>query len=107
MTADGRTVRVNRFLMANKSARALVFYWYQGRGRVESNEYVVKWNLLRDAALHGRTDEALVRIVIPLPASRPGVDNGTDPAVIAADRRAVELATQLVSRVDKVLPPIS
>jgi EpsI family protein len=107
VTADGRTVRVNRFLMANKTARALVFYWYQGRGRVESNEYTVKWNLLRDAAVHRRTDEALVRIVVPLPASRPGVDNGTDPAVAAADRRAVELATQLVSRVERVLPKIS
>jgi EpsI family protein len=104
VAAEGKTVQVNRFLMANKGARALVYYWYQGRGRVESNEYRVKWNLLRDAALHGRTDEALVRIVIPLPPSRPGIDKGTDPAVAAADKRALEMASQLVTRVDRVLP---
>ncbi|MCU0646929.1 MAG: EpsI family protein [Gemmatimonadaceae bacterium] len=104
--AEGKQVQINRFLMANKGARALVYYWYQGRGRVEANEYKVKWNLLRDAAIYGRTDEALVRIVIPLPASRPGIDNQTDPRVLAADRQAVSLAGQLVSRVDQVLPPI-
>jgi EpsI family protein len=104
VASEGKTVQVNRFLMANKGARALVYYWYQGRGRVESNEYRVKWNLLRDAALHGRTDEALVRIVIPLPPSRPGIDKGTDPAVAAADKRALEMASQLVTRVDRVLP---
>ena len=55
---------VNRYLLQNKEQRALVYYWYQGRGRVASNEYGVKWDLLRDAALHGRTEEALVRIVV-------------------------------------------
>ena len=57
---------MNRVVLANKGVRALVAYWYQGRGRVESSEYRVKWNLLRDAALFGRTEEALVRLVVPL-----------------------------------------
>ncbi|MGH7703602.1 MAG: exosortase C-terminal domain/associated protein EpsI [Gemmatimonadales bacterium] len=64
-TAAG-VVPVNRYLIANKEHRALVYYWYQGRGRVAANEYRVKWELIRDAALRGRTDEALVRIVVPL-----------------------------------------
>jgi len=59
-------VPVNRYLLARKHERALVMYWYQGRGRVTPNEYRVKWNLLRDAAVHARSDEALVRIVVPL-----------------------------------------
>jgi len=62
-TAGGNRV-VNRYLLQNKERRALVYYWYQGRGRVASDEYGVKWDLLRDAALHGRTEEALVRIVV-------------------------------------------
>ena len=41
-------------------------YWYQGRGRIQANEYLVKWNLLRDAALRQRSEEALVRIVVPI-----------------------------------------
>lgn len=56
----------NRYLLQNKDQRALVLYWYQGRGRVAHDEYLVKWQLLRDAALRRRTDEALVRIVVPI-----------------------------------------
>jgi hypothetical protein len=46
-----------------------VYYWYQGRGRVAASEYQVKWELLRDAALRARTEEAMVRIVVPLGAA--------------------------------------
>ena len=66
-TDDG-PVHVNRYLLQNGAAQALVLYWYQGRGRVESNEYVVKWNLLRDAAIRQRSDEALVRIAVAVQA---------------------------------------
>ncbi|HEX6693809.1 MAG TPA: EpsI family protein [Longimicrobiales bacterium] len=64
-TADG-AVTVNRYLLQNGDHKALALYWYQGRGRIESNEYVVKWDLLRDAALRRRSDEALVRILVPI-----------------------------------------
>lgn len=64
-TAAG-PVTVNRYLIRKGEQRALVLYWYQGRGRVEANEYRVKWDLLRDAALRRRTEEALVRIVVPV-----------------------------------------
>jgi EpsI family protein len=57
---------VNRYILQREGQQVLVLYWYQGRGRVEANEYVVKWNLLRDAALHKRTEEALVRVVVPI-----------------------------------------
>jgi EpsI family protein len=60
---------VNRYILQNGAARALVLYWYQGRGRIAHNEYLVKWDLLRDAALKRRTDEALVRIVVPITSS--------------------------------------
>lgn len=64
-TAAG-SVTVNRYLIQKGSERALVLYWYQGRGRVAWNEYRVKWNLLRDAAIRRRSDEALVRVVVPV-----------------------------------------
>jgi EpsI family protein len=63
------SVTVNRYLVQRGPERALVLYWYQGRGRIEASEYVVKWNLLRDAALRGRTEEALVRVIVPVGAS--------------------------------------
>lgn len=57
---------VNRYIIQNGDQKALVLYWYQGRGRIAANEYVVKWELLRDAAIRKRTEEALVRVVVPL-----------------------------------------
>lgn len=97
--------RVNRVLLANKGVKALVYYWYQGRGRIESNEYQVKWNLLRDAAMYGRTEEALVRIVVPILHPKL-VERGYQGAksVEEADALAREVAAGLVTEVTKVLP---
>jgi EpsI family protein len=92
-TAAG-PVEVNRYLLQNGGQQALVLYWYQGRGRVVSNEYAVKWNLLRDAALRGRSDEALVRVLVPITAA--GVD--------AADRLATRVASRMVPAVTIALP---
>lgn len=94
-TPKGR-VSVNRYELVNEQARAIVYYWYQGRDRVAHNEYRVKFELLRDAAMHGRTEEALVRIVVPV------VNND----VAAADAVAMEVAPGLVADVARVLPPL-
>ena len=98
----GQLVQVNRFLLANKGAQALVYYWYEGRGRVEPSEYRVKWNLIRDAARYGRTEEALVRIVVPIDVRE--VKPGQRPDYTAADRLATSVAQQLVADVRSVLP---
>ena len=94
--------QANRVVLTLNNSRALVYYWYQGRGRIEANEYKVKWDLLRDAALYGRTEEALVRIVVSLPPSRIGKE---DVALIAADSLVRRVATPLLQSVYKVLPP--
>jgi len=93
LVIGGDTVMVNRYELANKNARALVYYWYEGRGRVEASEYKVKWELLRDAALTGRSEEALVRIVVPL------TEQMTNP-----DSLAVSVGQMLVPTVRKLLP---
>jgi EpsI family protein len=67
--ADG-AVPVNRYIIAREGERAVVYYWYQGRGRIAASEYRVKWDLLRDAALDARSEEALVRLVLPLTAEQ-------------------------------------
>jgi EpsI family protein len=92
-TASGAVV-VNRYRVAKHNYEALVYYWYQGRGRVAHDEFRVKLDLFRDAALHGRTEEALVRIVVPV--------HGND--VAAADRLAQTLVSPLVADMDRVLP---
>lgn len=91
-TPDG-AVRVNRYLIQRGQSRALVLYWYQGRGRVAWNEYQVKWDLLRDAALRRRSDEALVRIVVPITTTEN-----------EAFARASRFAATLVPAVRTALP---
>jgi EpsI family protein len=66
VTTDDGTVTVNRYVIQNGTSRAIVLYWYQGRGRVAASEYAVKWDLLRDAAIRRRTEEALVRVAVPI-----------------------------------------
>jgi EpsI family protein len=103
LAANGVTHRVNRYLLANGNANVLVLYWYQGRGRVEANEYLVKWHLLRDAALHGRTDEALVRIIVPVDTRN---DGSAEPASLArAEKTALEVGQRLLTQVASALPP--
>ena len=85
---------VNQYILQKGQDRALVLYWYQGRGRVAHNEYLVKWDLLRDATLKRRTDEALVRIVVP-------VVQGVDAQAFDLAR---EVAQEVKPALDQVLP---
>jgi len=95
LAARGGRYQANRYLLANGSLMALVYYWYQGRGRVQSSEYAVKWDLLRDKAIWGRSEEALVRIVVPLSPGRTA----------AADSLATRVATALLPEIASRLPP--
>ncbi len=89
---------VNRDVLKNHNSTAVVYYWYQGRGRVVASEYAVKWNLLRDAALFGHSEEALVRVVVPIPAtaSRP---SDASPEIQVADSLATVVAAHLIEAV--------
>lgn len=68
---------VNRVLIQMGSDRRLVYYWFQQRGRLMTNEYLLKWFLFWDALTKNRTDGALVRLTTPVPA-------GEDPAAYDA-----------------------
>lgn len=91
-TPDG-PVEVNRYVLQRGSKRALVLYWYQGRGRVQANEYLVKRDLLRDAALLRRSEEALVRVTVPI--------DGKDQN---ADQLASRIAGALIPAAGRALP---
>jgi EpsI family protein len=95
LPVGGTVVPVNRYIIAREGQRALVYYWYQGRSRVAADEYAVKWDLLRDAALEARSEEALVRLVLPL---TPTQDEAT------ADALATDAIGELVPSLHRVLP---
>jgi exosortase D (VPLPA-CTERM-specific) len=64
---DGTPLRANRVVVEFGGHRQLVYYWFQQRGRVITNEYMVKGQLFWDGLARNRSDGALVRMVAPLP----------------------------------------
>jgi len=93
--ASRRPLRVNRVLVQQGDNRALVYYWFQQRGRVITNEYLVKWYLFWDALTRNRTDGALVRLMT-------SVDVGGDPA--EADRQLSSFAMSVADRLPDYVP---
>ena len=62
----GRQIVVNEYVIQQGLDKQLVFYWYQGRGRVIASEYAGKFWMVADAISRNRTDGALVRLVTPM-----------------------------------------
>jgi EpsI family protein len=62
----GRQIVVNEYVIQQGLDKQLVFYWYQGRGRVIASEYLGKFWMVTDAISRNRTDGALVRLVTPM-----------------------------------------
>lgn len=92
---DGQPLRVNRVVIEHGSDRQLVYYWFQQRGRVVTNEYLVKWYILVDAIRRQRTDGAMVRLITPL---KPGED------MARADGRLSDFAAAVAPRLSAYVP---
>ncbi len=71
-------ITVNRAVIQKGEQRQLVYYWFDQRGRVLTNEIAVKWYILQDSISRKRSDGALLRLVTLVP---PGQD------IAEADRR--------------------
>jgi exosortase D (VPLPA-CTERM-specific) len=92
---DGRPLRVNRTLIELGNQKQLVYYWFQQRGRVVTNEFAVKWYLFWDALTRHRTDGALVRLIVALPPTASEAD---------ADRRLTDLAGRIAPILTRYVP---
>ena len=92
---DGRPLRVNRVQIQKGEAKQLVYYWFQQRGRVIDNEFLVKWYIFWDAMMQNRTDGALVRITTPV---GPTEDWGQ------ADERLTDFARQVSPVMNLFIP---
>ena len=88
-------LRVNRALISHGDQQQLVYYWFLQRGRVVTNEYLVKWYLLVDALLRHRTDGALVRLIVPI---------GTAGTVADADRELQNFAAAISPPLRQFVP---
>jgi len=89
-TAERRSFTANRYLLENGPYREVMLYWYEGRGRTESSEYLDKLNTILDSVSRRRTDGAMVRVM-------------TD---VAGDESAAQAAaSDLAAQLDDLLPP--
>jgi EpsI family protein len=84
-TVDVAGAPVRRLVVRKNGDRAVVFYWYAVHGRTIASEALSKLWLLHDSIRLGRSDAALVRIVVPIAG-----------AVDAADERGVAFTQDLL-----------
>jgi EpsI family protein len=57
------SLTVNKVQIQKANTKNIVFYWFQQRGRIITNEYQAKWLIFWDAITRNRTDGALVRVI--------------------------------------------
>lgn len=62
----GENAEANEYLIEKDGARMLALYWYQGRGKLIASEYLARLDAIKDAMWLGRTDGALVRVIVPM-----------------------------------------
>jgi len=95
VTAKGEPLVVNRTVISKGNNRQLVYYWFQQRGRIITNEYLVKWYLFWDALTQQRTDGALVRLVLTLPEGSSEID---------ADKKMAEFLDAVFPKLENYVP---
>jgi EpsI family protein len=83
--------QVRRLVVRKNRDRAVVLYWYAIHGRTIASEAVSKLWLLHDSIRVGRSDAALVRIVVPIADS-----------VGAAEQRGVAFTRDLLPYLSKL-----
>ena len=91
----GQPLSLNRVKIQKGDHRQLVYYWFQQRGRVLTNEYLVKWFLFWDALTRNRTDGALVRFTTPLAPEETWDD---------ADARLQSMVRQVATNIPDYVP---
>ena len=89
------TLSVNRVLIERGNVKQVVYYWFDQRGRVLTNEYLVKWYIFWDSLTRNRTDGAMVRLTAPVLAGHSEAD---------ADRTLEEFARTLVPALRPYIP---
>lgn len=91
--AGERKIIVNEYVIQQDQNKQLVFYWYQGRGRVIASEYAGKFWMVADAISRNRTDGALVRLITPINDSEA-----------SARARLVGFTQSIFPQVNEIIP---
>jgi EpsI family protein len=90
---DRPSFEANRYIVQNGNDRALMLYWYEGRGRPLASEYWGKIYTVIDSVRRRRSDGAMVRVMVPL---------GNSPE--EAQKTAVDVASEAASQIPAFVP---
>jgi EpsI family protein len=96
------TTQVNRYVLAKEGRQILVYYWFQGRGRITTGQTALKLNAIKDAFFKHRDEEALVRIVVPV--GRTPLTAPVGHTSLIPDSLATQLASVAIPSVQQALP---
>lgn len=84
----------NRYVVASRSDRAAILYWYETPRGPVAGEWASKLRLVEGAVRDRRTDTALVRVVVE---TRPGGEEG-------ATATAVDFTRAIYPKLREILP---
>lgn len=86
---------VNRAVIQKGLSKQLVYYWFEQRGKRQTNDFVAKIGVVKDSITMGRTDGALVRYVTPINPDEDEAD---------ADRRLLGFIEKSLPRLQRFVP---
>jgi EpsI family protein len=90
---SGPSFEANRYLIQNGNQKALMIYWYQGRGSAVASEYWAKVYTVLDSVRRRRSDGALVRVMVPVIGSEQD-----------AEKAALDLSSQAAVNLPAFVP---
>ena len=65
----GMSLPHNRVIMRRGNDRLLAYYWFEQRGRMIANEYMMRWDLFAGGVTDRRRDGAMIRVLTPIDAN--------------------------------------
>jgi EpsI family protein len=89
---------INKVIVDKSGDRQLVLYWYQSLSRVTASEYWSKAYMVADGFRSGRSDIALVRVVVALEPGTTGSQGTTMASALGFADRLIPLVTRQLFR---------
>jgi EpsI family protein len=89
------TFPVNRAVIQQGLNKQLVYYWFEGRGRRLTNDFVAKFYTVADSIGRGRTDGGLVRAITAIGPGETEAD---------AEARLQRFLVEATDRLDRFVP---
>ncbi|MDZ4723249.1 MAG: EpsI family protein [candidate division Zixibacteria bacterium] len=92
---DGKTKQVNRLIIGERDRKQIMFYWFETRNGDIDDEFMLKWDLMKNSLFLKPTDAAIVRLTVPLERN---------DSIEKATERATAYFANFYPSIEKALP---